>query len=466
VRKCCPRTVLATPFTDAQPDRTILIPTHPHRAYRPSVPAGFSLTAWLLAFLCLLIGCDGLYAGDTGRPGSVVAVVETSKGWELRRNGEPYFIRGAGGQGHLETLVDVGGNSIRTWGADRAGEVLDLAQELGLTVTVGIWLEHERHGFDYSDDQAVSRQLQEARRVVELYKDHPALLMWGLGNEVEGDGKNPLVFKAINDVARMVKGVDPDHPTMAVFAEIGGNKIESLRRYCPDIDVLGVNSYGGLASLGERLSRAGLDRPYVVTEFGPLGQWEIDQTRWGAPIEQNSTQKAEFCARGYKRSIAGQPGRCLGGYVFVWGNKQEVTPTWYSLFPDDASRTETVDVMTRFWTGSWPKNRVPSIERIDLDGGPDHLKAGAEYRARVTATDREGDALDIRWVVRSESTDRGAGGDFEKTPSAHPQALISSNGPDVVFKAPDGPGGYRLFVYVYDGHGGVATGNIPFYLDP
>jgi len=389
-------------------------------------------------------------------------LVETSAGWELRRNGEPYFIKGAGGQGHLLELVEAGGNSIRTWDADHAGAVLDRAHALGLTVTVGIWLEHERHGFNYGDADAVASQLEEARRLVERYKDHPALLMWGLGNEAEGDGSNPLVWKAINDVATMVKQIDPNHPTMTVIAEIGGAKLQNLRDHCPEIDMVGINSYGGLASLAERLRKASLDRPYVVTEFGPLGQWEVAKTSWGVPIEQTSTQKARFCADGYKRSIADQRGRCLGGYVFAWGNKQEVTPTWYSLFLEDGGATETVDVMTRAWTGAWPENRAPSIERINLAGDLEQIKTGSKYRARVVATDREGDELDIRWVVQSESTDRKTGGDFEKTPPVHPCAIISSDGPSLLFKAPDRPGAYRLFVYVFDGHGGVATGNIPF----
>ena len=32
------------------------------------------------------------------------------------------------------------------------------------------------------------------------------------------------------------------------------------------------------------------------------------------------------------------------------------------------------------------------------------------------------------------------------------------------FVAPAEPGGYRLFVYVLDGHGGAGTGNFPFYV--
>ena len=57
----------------------------------------------------------------------------------------------------MEALAAAGANSVRTWSTDGAGDILDEAPRHGLTVTVGIWLGHERHGFDYGNAEAVAR---------------------------------------------------------------------------------------------------------------------------------------------------------------------------------------------------------------------------------------------------------------------------------------------------------------------
>ena len=83
----------------------------------------------------------------------------------------------AGGEGFMEELVEAGGNSVRTWSVDDAQEVLDKAQELGLTVMMGLWVQHERHGYDYDNEKANQGQLEYFTKMVKKYKDHPALLM-------------------------------------------------------------------------------------------------------------------------------------------------------------------------------------------------------------------------------------------------------------------------------------------------
>ena len=182
-----------------------------------------------------------------------VELQKTDAGWQLLRGGEPYFIHGAGGDGPLDQLAAAGANSVRTWGGD-VGTLLDDAHALGMTVTVGIWLGHERHGFDYSDAKQVEAQLERARQAVLRYKDHPALLLWAVGNEMEGfeSGDNPAIWKAVNDVAAMIKELDPHHPTMTVTAFVHGERIEFLHKRSPAIDIHGINTYGGALTLAER----------------------------------------------------------------------------------------------------------------------------------------------------------------------------------------------------------------------
>lgn len=396
---------------------------------------------------------------------SVVRVTNVNGAFTLLRDGKPFFIRGAGGTDELPLLKQLGGNSIRTWGADHLQADLDKAEAQGLCVCAGIWLGQERQGFRYDDPKAVADQLENARKVVRKFRGHPALLMWGLGNEMEGDGDNPAIWKAIEDIAKMVKLEDPNHPTLTVLAEIGGRKIPNLNTYCPDIDILGINSYGGLRSLPRRLKEAGWKRPYVVTEFGPLGQWEGGYTPWKAPIEMTSTEKANWLLSGYLLSIEDQKNWCLGSYVFLWGHKQEVTHTWYSMllpFENGLERLDTADAVSYGWTGKWPANRAPSILTLETNATNREVAPGAVLTAAVAAQDPDGDPLRIVWEVRSETNDRKVGGDAENVPQAHPECIVEAKGRRVTFKAPTAPGPYRLFVVIHDGKGGAAAANVCF----
>ena len=208
--------------------------------------------------------------------------------------------------------------------------------------------------------------------------------MWGLGNEMEGSGDNPVIWRTVNEIARIAKA-DPDHPTMTVIAEAGGRKIPQFMSLCPDVDVLGINSYAGLPTLPKRLAEAGLDRPYVITEFGPPGPWEVRKTGWGGPVEPTSTEKARIYLDEYSFHRRPARGRCLGSYAFLWGHKQEATATWFGMFLPSGERLGAVDAMTFAWTGRWPANRVPELSlhhrgagRRAGSGGEIHREAGGD----------------------------------------------------------------------------------------
>lgn len=395
-----------------------------------------------------------------------VELRQTKQGWQLLRGGEPYFIRGAGGDASLKELARAGGNSVRTWGADDIGALLDAAHALGLSVTVGIWLGHERHGFDYGDEQQVARQKERVRRIVLRHRNHPALLLWGLGNETEGfeEGDNPIIWSAVNDIAEMVKDLDPNHPTMTVTAFVHGERIDYVHKRSPGIDIHGINAYAGARTVPGRLRAAGATKPFVLTEFGPAGPWEMPTTDWGAPYEQTSTQKAAFYRTVYKQAVLAAPGQALGSYAFLWGHKMEGTATWFGMFTNDGARTAVVDTMTELWTGSPPADRAPSIEPLVIDGKR-KLKSGDIVDVRSSASDPDGGRLCVRWLLQPESGEYTTGGDFRPDLPIIEGAIFDSSIDGARVRMPKEPGPYRLFIYVYDESGNAATANIPLLVE-
>lgn len=402
-------------------------------------------------------------------PPSVVTVRTTDAGYELVRDGEPFYIRGVGGQTALDRLVAMGGNAIRTWDAEGIDDLLNEAHEKGLAVCVGIWLVHERHGLDYNDPKVRQEQLDKVRRLVTRYKDHPAVLAWGVGNEVELGGGLDIALRSIEEAAALIKAIDTNHPTVAIIAEIGDDKAKRIAAECPSIDLLGVNAYGGAASVPERLLAQGYTGPYMITEFGPLGHWEGPSTPWGAPIEATSTAKADFYAQSYAKGIASQsPGRCLGSFAFLWGNKQETTATWFGLLLPTGETTEAADRLAEFWTGGKLEHYAPKVTGLTLAGSgrggfdAGAVKPGQTFRATVAARDPDGDDLQIEWQVIEETSDRRSGGDAEAVPATIQGSIASTRGKSATITAPSRPGPYRVFVFVRDGTGRAGTANVPF----
>ena len=382
--------------------------------------------------------------------------------WRLNVSGKPYFIKGVGGTEHMDELVHAGGNSMRTWGTENAGNELDECQKRGLTLTVGIWLGHRSY-FNYDDPSKVKEQYERVRRDVQRHRAHPALLMWGLGNEMEVDQNDrEATWKAIDDLAKLCKDLDPNHPVMTVVADINPTKIANIKRWAPNVDVLGINSYGGLSTLPKRLKEAGWDKPYVVTEFGPVGPWERPKTKWGAALEPTSTEKATIYRTNYQRSILDQSGWCLGSYAFLWGDKQEETPTWFGMFLPSGERTEAVDVMARLWSGKDRANAAPRISAFDFSEAQREVEAGTIASAIVKANDADSDRLTIRWEVRKEAINKGYAGQGEVKPGVVSGLLTDVATPSVKFKVPRDAGAYRIYVYVLDGKGNAATANMPF----
>ena len=392
-----------------------------------------------------------------------VEIRQAGESWQLLRGGEAYYVKGAGGDGSKKLLAECGGNSFRTWGVDdKTQSLLDEAQRLGLTVTVGIWLGHERHGFNYSSLDQIAAQMKAVREAVLKFKDHPAVLCWALGNEMEGEGNNAAVWSHIESLAVMVKKLDPNHPTMTVVAEIGGRKVEAIHALCPSLDLVGINSYGGVRSLPERYRKAGGTKPYVVTEFGPNGVWEIPKNSLGTVDEPSSSAKAATYRQAYQ-ALKTDSELCQGSYAFTWGFKQEATATWFGLLLPDGNRLAGVDELTALWSGSAPKNLCPQIDSLALS--VTQAKSGATIKATLKAADPEGGKLTVKWLLAEDAQQFVTGGDIQVAPPEFAKAIVASSLTGAEVRLPEFGGLHRLYVYVADSSGGAATANVPIQVD-
>ena len=424
------------------------------------------LLATIYLGVCAAVGISGCGGSAPAPPAAspvarTVRVVRDTTGFRLHVAGRPYRIRGGGGTQHFDRIRAAGGNSIRLWSTEYAGPLLDEAQRHGLTVMLGLWLEPENR-LDYYDRTAVQSQFYRLQQQVLRFRNHPALLMWNVGNELDITKVNPEVYDAVNEIALMIHQLDPNHPVTSSLTYPASAAM--LMRRAPAVDILSLNSYAALADLPEAIRQSGWKGPYIVTEFGPMGYWEARKTPWGAPIEQSSKQKAAFAAQRYRQTILRDSARCLGSYVFFWGYKFEKTATWFSLFTEAGEKTLLADSMQYLWQGKRPVNIAPSIDRLRLDGQQatdfPRLRPNSKYTATAIASDPEGQPLSAKWELWPE-----------QAPTASPEATVEplsgyisqSSTRRATLRTPLKPGAYRLLLTVRDRHGGIATANIPFF---
>lgn len=417
------------------------------------------------------VGLMSLPSALSAEP-SVVSLDQAPSGsWQLLRNGEPYPVRGAGGYTNLKLLRDLGGTTIRTWGTDQLGPtasgkpLLDDCAKLGLTALVGLWVNQPRHGHDYGDEAMLKKQRNRIRASVQKYRDHPALLIWGLGNEMEGNGQDSRVWQELEVLARIIKEEDPNHPICTVLAGTGDEKVRAMIPQYTSLDILGINIYSGAENVDAQLAAQGWDRPFLLAEFGPRGHWEVPTTSWHAPIEPTPAAKAAAYTKSYHGSMYDGRGLCLAAFAFIWGQKQETTATWYGMFLPTGEKTPVVDAMARAWSGINPPNQSPVISALEADFRESRAKPKSTHQVVVTVVDADQDSLHYDWQVVAESTDIKHGGDLESSPPKIPDCVLQGDGPEATIRLPTRPGPYRVFVYIRDGQGNGTSSNFPFYVE-
>ena len=401
-----------------------------------------------------------------------VYIDKTEEGYQLIRNGEPFYIQGAGGESNFKELSEIGGNTIRLFDATNLKDKLDEAHKYNLAVIVDIYLPAYNRTYNLYDDEDENLVLkQEIRDLVYQHKDHPALLIWNLGNEIN----YPLVFrkndfiKTFNELVSIIHDVDPNHPVSTSTIGAGRKTISSIYIHSPDLDLISFNTFGNTKFVNSHLAHLSFlfgSRPYFISELGPDGPWESSFTSWGAPIEATSSVKSELVRTRANMISDSEDSAGLGSLIFYWGTKLERTHTWFSLFKD-GYKSEIIKVIETLWKPSDIDPKLIGLDYMHVDNKSAHdniiFSPGELSQAEIMFQENYNESVRIDWEIYPEAwfSDRNEIVVDNYKPI---DSFVNFEKNRTTFHAPNKEGPYRIFAYIYNQDGFFATTNIPFYV--
>ncbi|GAA0454342.1 hypothetical protein Aca07nite_69530 [Actinoplanes capillaceus] len=402
---------------------------------------------------------------------SVVRVTGSQGNWQLTVNGTPWEVKGmtygppqAAADGYMRDLRNMGVNTIRIWGPDASTPLLlDTAARHGIKVIVGLWL---NHGADYVNDSAYKTAVKSeiVAKVNEL-KGRSGVLLWDVGNEVilemQNYGLAADVVEArrvayarfVNEVAEAIHAADPNHPVTSTDAYT--HAWTYYKPHAPALDLLAVNSYGAIDTVKRDWIAGGHTKPYILTEGGPAGEWEVPNDVNGVPNEPTDLQKKA----GYTYSwnaIKGHPGVALGATEFHYGIENDFGGVWLNTTTGGWRRLG-YHAMRQAYTGQTAPNTPPEITAMTV-GTQTAVPAGGTFTVSATATDPQGDLIRYNLMASDKHINANRG-------LRHLTFSQTGNGQFTV-RAPETLGVWKVYVYAYDGHGNVGIEQRSFRVVP
>ena len=409
-------------------------------------------------------GCDDV---------SGIVIKKKDGKYQLFIDGAPIYINGVGGTNRLDIAAQNGANAFRTWGGsvEQVKNNLAIAKEHNMYVMQGIGL--TKDSASYFKEEYKEKLRKEVAVLAETFKDDPNILVWGIGNEVDlGNANIPEAWQFVNELAVIIKSIDEKHLVSTIISH-NKKALDLVAEYSPALDMLGINSYGAIGEVEQIVKDSKYNGAYMITEWGPTGFWETDRTSWKAPLEQTSEEKRIVYEDRYNKNIIGSKS-CIGSFVFLWGQKEERTPTWFSMFveskvdglPLKGEKTPQVEAMQRVWAGKEPEQTAPVISSYTIDGKKAiesvTVSAGQPFTATVDVYDKNGDKLTYVWEILHEATVLGFGGSPEPRPERYGD-VVTADENSRSFTIKDA-GNYRVYIYVLDNTGFVSTANIPIQI--
>ncbi len=201
-------------------------------------------------------------------------------------------------------LQEMYANTIRIWKGDDTFDLatgrypvhltrktFNLAQQFGLHIIAGFWIntwgaqcQGDKIVYntpDFTDKEIRKDLMVRFRHFVEMFKNHPALLFWAVGNEnnyhLDPNDINQIrgFYSLMNELGKIVREVEGEksyHPLAIVNGDLkylGDPVYGADDKSLPYVDIWGVNVYRG-DSFGDlfREFQKRTKKPLWIAEFG------------------------------------------------------------------------------------------------------------------------------------------------------------------------------------------------------
>ncbi len=348
---------------------------------------------------------------------------------------------------------------------------------------------------DYSArmQEECKKQLNSIKAYLPVYmKGTENVMIWNLGNETEhqmnqsGHKQRWIDFlKTVNEMSVWIKENDPyRRPTSITLAGYSPFITNLVLEHAPDLDIICFNAYEGQVEtvysalqLNQKWLEAG--KPYMITEYGPLGTWEAtvpqtangqhlksltenllpeQQIKYVGLIEESSGEKSNDYRKIYADHIkAHKDEGCIGSFVFLLGYQTHGdVPTWYAMIDEfEKYMISTIDGLCEaMGKGFTPGPHVAASSDLTINGqaaqkGQDiTLAPGEDFTVALKATSPTGNALTYDYYIIEDKYN--SGGMVGMLEDSRRSGKLNDAGASAMMKAPAAVGNYRLNAYARD----------------
>jgi hypothetical protein len=422
----------------------------------------------LFRLTAVLLLCQFLLPATADAAPSTVRVTGGQGNWQLTVDGTPYLVKGltwgppvSEADARMPELRDIGVNTVRTWGTDGTTlPLLDAAARNGIKVINGFWLQPgggpgSGGCVDYvTDTNYKSTMLAEIQRWVTAYRDHPGVLMWNVGNEsilgmqncftgAQVEQERVAYTQFVDQAAQAIHTIDANHPVTSTDAWTGAWPY--YKAYAPHLDLMAVNSYAQVCKVKQDWIAGGYTKPYIITETGPPGEWEVPNDANGVPTDPTDIQKRDGYVNAWN-CVLNHPGVALGATLFHYGTEGDFGGIWFNITTGNEKRLSYYAVR-KLYSGRTDGNTPPVVRSMALSRTTD-VPAGGTFTVTADVSDPDGDPITYTMGYNSKPINN-AGGLVEAPFTDNGNGVFTVTAPTTLL------GVWKIYLYARDGHGDV-----------